>query len=350
MHAPLASLRQLGILGAALVVLGGGLAWAEPPLSPEDLAKLDAALLDRTGPMKLRLEAALILSRVGTPEAVPALLEGLGDPELPVRAASARALGAVGDARAADGLFGRLRDPERFVRDEANDALVRLVQRGYGRAVAAATRHWDPEIRVKVAALGARLGPKLGQSLVAQAIADPDASVRSAGQAALATWPPPQLSRFLLAELDADSPAVRAASAQLLGEHHLTASVPALMKMLVSPRENAQTVAAARYALREMSDQVDAVKLVDQARHGARAERQMALSVLAAIHDRQAFELLVAALDDPDLSLRSAAAMDLAVLGDTRAATKLAVLAGRPENASIARELQNALARLQSAR
>lgn len=343
------SFRNLAVVGA-LLALGSGAALAEAPLSPEDLGKLDAALLDRTTAMKVRLEAALILARVGTPEAVPSLLEALGDPEMPVRAAASRALGEVGDARAADGLFGRFKDPERFVRDEAHDALIKLCQRGYGRAVAGALRHWDPAIRARVEAIGGELGPGLGDGILALGIADKDANVRAAAEAALATWPPPQLQHFLLAQLDAESPPVRAAAAQLLGEHHVSRAVAPLMQMMVSPRESRETVAAARYALRAMSDQVDAKKLVDQARHGTRAERQMALGVLAAIHDGQAFELCIAALDDPDLSLRSAAALDLAVLGDSRAATKLAVLAGRPENASISRELQNALAQLQASR
>ena len=329
------------LLLASLALPGPAL--AEQALSPDELDRVVTALRDRSGPMKVRLQAALILSRSGEPEAVPALVDALDDPDFPVRAAASMALGNVGDARAADALLHRLEDPQTFVRDEATEGVQHLIQRGYGRAVEDAARHADPEARAKAVALGAALGESQGTRLLAKGIADPDLSVRNAAAQALAGWPPPEAQRFLLAQLASSTPHARAAAARLCGEKHVSLAVPALMQMLVSTTESSEDVDAARNALHDLADQLDLPVLQKQAHHGTRLEREQALAVLASIRDAGIYDLLVATLDDPDVELRGAAALDLGVFGDPRAAQKISVLAGRPENESIQRTLEASL-------
>lgn len=344
MRAP-TSTRWLACLAAGL--LFSTAARAASPLTPDEVSALDAALRDRSTPMKVRLEAALIAGKAQNPELVPPLLEALGDPEFPVRAAAAMSLGGMGDARAADGLVGRLDDPERFVRDEATEALGSLVRRGYGRALQEQVRHWDPPTRIKVAELAQALGPGLGDGLMAEALADPDPSVHAAAQQALSGWKPPDVQKFLVGQLSAGAPRVQAAAAVELGERHLSLAIPFLAKMLVSPTERPEALAGARKAMQALSSDVDLAKQIQLARSGTREERSQAMAVLAATGVSDAYTVLEAALDDADLSVRAEAATDLAVLGDHRAAHHLAILVERPENASIQPVLQRALRRLQ---
>lgn len=343
MRAP-SSIRWLAWL---MVLAAAPLAQAAPALTPEEQQSLDAALRDRSTPMKVRLEAALLAGRSAGPELVPALLEALGDPEYPVRGAATLSLGQMGDARAADGLLGRLDDPEAFVRDLAGEALQSLVKRGYGRALEEQVRRWDPAIRVKVVGVGGALGPGLGDGLVAEGLADPDPQVRDATRQALSGWKPNEVQHFLLSALSRPSPRERAAAAAELGERHVSLAVPVLAQMLVSADQPAEAVEAARHALRAMVEQVDVGRQVELARHGARDERSQAMAVLAAVRVADAYVVLESALDDADLSVRADAAMGLAVLGDRRATNRLAVLAGRPENAPIEPVLQSALRKLE---
>ena len=171
--------------------------------------------------------------------------------------------------------------------------------------------------------------------------------MRNAAAQALAGWPPPESQRFLMAQLASANPKVRAAAARLCGDKHVSQAVPTLMQLLVSTSESSEVVDASRNALLDLSDQLDLPHLQEKAHHGGRVDREQALATLAAIRDPQIYELLMATLDDADVELRGAAALDLGVLGDPRAAQKISVLAGRPENEPIQRTLEASLKLLQ---
>jgi HEAT repeat protein len=75
-------------------------------------------------------KAALVV--IGRP-AVPALIQALGDPVIPIRATAAEVLGEIGDRRATKGLREALRDPENPVWHAASDALVLMNRKNVGK-------------------------------------------------------------------------------------------------------------------------------------------------------------------------------------------------------------------------
>jgi HEAT repeat protein len=66
------------------------------------------------------------LGKLGDPQAVPALIQALGDSDSAVRAAAAEALGAIGDPQAVPALIQALGDSDCDVRRAAAEALGKL--------------------------------------------------------------------------------------------------------------------------------------------------------------------------------------------------------------------------------
>jgi hypothetical protein len=100
----------------------------------EDLSRM---LLDDTS-YKVRLQAALLLGKLGDPAAGPALIKALGDDNRTVRAMAAQSLGRLGALDAAPALKGLLqREKDAFVRGQVEKALAALrpgPEGGKGRA------------------------------------------------------------------------------------------------------------------------------------------------------------------------------------------------------------------------
>jgi HEAT repeats len=117
--------RSLGAtaLAAALaaVLLLAGVARAAPQVKVEDLCK---ALIEDPN-YKVRVQAALVLGRLGDKAALPALVKALEDANKTVRAISAQALGQLADHQAADPLRELLkREGDPFVRTQTEKALA----------------------------------------------------------------------------------------------------------------------------------------------------------------------------------------------------------------------------------
>jgi hypothetical protein len=76
---------------------------------------------------KVRVQAALVLGKMGDVAATPCLLKAFGDQNRTVRAMSAQALGQIGDTGAAEALRGLIKkDPDPFVRTQAEKAVALL--------------------------------------------------------------------------------------------------------------------------------------------------------------------------------------------------------------------------------
>ena len=105
-----------------------GIAWAGPAGPParvkvEDLCK---ALLEDSN-YKVRVQAAIVLGRLGDVSAVPSLNKALDDANKTVRGIAALALGQIGDAAAADPLRALLQhEVDPFVKAQADKALATL--------------------------------------------------------------------------------------------------------------------------------------------------------------------------------------------------------------------------------
>jgi len=76
---------------------------------------------------KVRVQAALVLGKLGDAKAVACLTRALADQNKTVRAMSAQALGQIGDASALDSLRTLLKqDPDGFVRTQTEKAIAAL--------------------------------------------------------------------------------------------------------------------------------------------------------------------------------------------------------------------------------
>jgi hypothetical protein len=87
---------------------------------------------------KVRVQAALVLGKLGDKRAVPALIQALKDANESVRGVAATSLGHLGDRSAANALLGATNDSSEFVRNQAKKAL-KAVSSG-GSEVAAPVR------------------------------------------------------------------------------------------------------------------------------------------------------------------------------------------------------------------
>jgi hypothetical protein len=129
--------RRLALALATLLAV----AVAHPPASwaAASKAKVDElckALLEDSN-YKVRVQAAIVLGKLGDVSAVDSLIKALEDPNKTVRGIAAQALGQIGDASAADPLRGLLqRDVDPFVKGQADRALAMLHPSGGTTAMA----------------------------------------------------------------------------------------------------------------------------------------------------------------------------------------------------------------------
>lgn len=119
--------RPIIPVAIALLVLLFGL-----PARADRIDDLSRQLRDRGEDYKVRLSAALNLGKLGNPRAIPALTDGLGDPDKSVRGVSAAALGKLVTAstpadirnRAISALERAARsDSDNFVRSQAKKSF-----------------------------------------------------------------------------------------------------------------------------------------------------------------------------------------------------------------------------------
>ena len=109
------------VLALLLILLGR--AQAGSGVKVEDLCK--AVVEDPN--YKVRVQAALVLGKLGDPTAVPSLIKALADQNSTVRGIAASALGQLGDGSASDPLRDLVkRENEGFVRTQATKALALL--------------------------------------------------------------------------------------------------------------------------------------------------------------------------------------------------------------------------------
>lgn len=117
--------RPLRVL-VAMGGLTGVLAAAQASAAPAHVDEICRTLTEDAN-YKVRVQAALVLGKVGGEGAMPCLVRALGDQNKTVRAMSAQALGRLGDAGAAESLRALARrDPDPFVRNQTEKAIALL--------------------------------------------------------------------------------------------------------------------------------------------------------------------------------------------------------------------------------
>jgi hypothetical protein len=101
-----------------------------------DAAKVEElcrAVVDDSSNYKVRVQAALVLGKLGDARAVQPLIKALGDQNRTVRGIAASALGQIGDSNALDPLRDLLRrETDSFVRGQAEKAVAALAGAGGG--------------------------------------------------------------------------------------------------------------------------------------------------------------------------------------------------------------------------
>jgi HEAT repeat protein len=225
-------------------------------------------------------------------DAIPGLIEALGDTDKSVRKSAAEALGKIGDRDAVPVLMESLRDPDNSVRGYAAEALGKIG--------------------------GKDTVPKLMEILI-----DPDNSVKEKAAEALGEIvDKDEVPRLIEALKDTDI-YVREVAAWCLGKIGDKAAVAGLMEALRDPDNSVKEKAAE--ALGEIVDKDEVPRLIEALKDTDIYVREVAAWCLGKIGDKAAVAGLMEALRDPDNSVCGCAAEALGKIGDTDAVPGLKV-------------------------
>lgn len=217
-------------------------------------AQLTALIRSRTAEPHLRLEAVSAIGGVRGDGVFDALIDLLGDPSPPIRAAAIRSLAQ--------------QDPEAFIA-----VLSGLDQ----------DSHWS--VRAALASALGGLTPEAGLPRLRAMLADPEPKVLPSVLASIAKLAPPDAGSIMIEQLQSPDPVVRASAANALGTLKPPAGTVALAEAY--ERSRADTTYVARAAV---------------------------LGALKAYGSAAATPLLTDALGDKDWALRVRAATLLAEL------------------------------------
>jgi len=268
----------------------------------------------------VRRAAAEALGKLGDPQAVPHLIQALGD--WSVREAAAEALLKIGTP-AVPALSVRAHAGE----DAAHNALQALGHPALDlpQAVAqvAAQGAWGVLIRAlpndKVHEAVAGLGTLAVPALI-QALGDRDEDVRCAAAEALAKIGTPAVPALIQALGDSDN-SVRRAACEALGAIGDPQAVPHLIQALGDSDRNVRR--AACEALGTIGDPQAVPHLIQALGDNYNDVRGAAAGALGAIGDPQAVPHLIQALGDRAWWVRKAAAKALGAIGDPQAVPAL---------------------------
>ena len=275
--------------------------------SPEAVPALIEALQDKDA--EVREDAAEALGKIGSPEAVPALIEALKDKDVWVRKAAARALGEIGSTEAVPALIEALRDEKWFVRETAAEALGEIGSPAIPALIEALR---DEEKRMREAAaeaLGKIGSPEAAPALI-EALRDEEWFVRRAAVEALVKIGSTEAIPALIEALRDEEADVRGAAAKALRKIGSPEAVPALIEALRD--EDADVRKTAARALGEIGSPEAVPALIEALRDEDADVRKTAARALGKIGSPEAIPALIEALRDEDWFVRQAAAEALA--------------------------------------
>jgi HEAT repeat protein len=232
-----------------------------------------------------RALAAKLLGSLGADEAVPVLLDRLGDPNRRVRESVARALGRIGDRRALPQLGELFRTPGLVGTGVAYDSLIAFGQEAEP-VFAGALRSEIESVRISacfgVAALG---DPEAARRGLEPLLADPSAPVRAAAAESLAQVGSGSLPEGLARASRDEEPTVRSAAAAGLGSYDDPRAVEIALNALLDPDRDTAVRAAeslVRLSRRPAAGPVAAAAL--ERAHGEwPAERALAFASLGVV-------------------------------------------------------------------
>jgi len=289
------------------------------------------------------------------------------------RASAAQALAHVEDARASTWILAALNDPDQWVRYFAARSIGR---RPFPESVDALGRlaESDPANQVRIAAIEAlaRIGGARVMAILAGLVESNDIDLARAALAGLGHIGHPDALPPLLATVRSGDPDRRMHAVRALGERGGEDALDSLRWVAASDTDERVVQAAidalARLATAGAIDTLVALTS-DPARRdacvaalarlgkehievigcawdlAAPEARQALVAVLGRMKQPRASELLSAALDDPDDSVRLAAVNALAHLGSRAQERKLVTMARADSDPKVRRAAQKALQR-----
>ena len=260
--------------------------------APQSLAALLEIL--RNGPREARRQAAVSLRFLGDAAAVPVLMDALADPSRSVREQAAVALGHLGDPQAVPTLVNALTDAN--IMAEERRALRECL----------------------LTALG-NLGDRQAVPSLIRALDDYDRNVRRAAILALGQLGGPQAEDALIRIVGRNMYDPRGDSdvRPVIRELESMGSVRAMpILRLVIEQGHERWVPAAACALRQLGDTITAGDMVEWLNSRDSDDRLRAVLSLPALVGQDALPQLRHALADDDATVRAAAARQLGRLGD----------------------------------
>jgi hypothetical protein len=196
-----------------------------------------------------RAAAAATLGDMASPDAIPALMDALGDPERDVRAAATRSLAVLGASVAVEAIVEELAN-DRVQRAVGGWALMQIGAPALTR-LRGLLRHEGANVRSVAAELIGLIGDASDSPELIELLRDPSAEVRAKSAHALGRLGAGQAAAMLRGALGDRIFFVRAAAARALGQLGDRPSVPALVHQAQTDRFEAAQAAAR--ALAELS-------------------------------------------------------------------------------------------------
>jgi HEAT repeat protein len=195
-----------------------------------------------------RASAAATLGDMASPQAIPALIDALDDPERDVRAAATRSLAVLGASVAVEPIVEALANG-RVQRAVGGWALMQIGAPALTR-LRGLLRHDDARVRASAAELIGLVGEASDAAELIGLLRDPSAEVRAKSAHALGRLGAGEAAAMLRGALGDRIFFVRAAAARALGQLDDEPSIPALVHQAQTDRfEAAQAAARALTAL-----------------------------------------------------------------------------------------------------
>jgi len=298
---------------------------------------LTQALTDAAPEVRSAAAEGLGALRVRT--GAPGLIRALGDPTPEVRAASAASLGVLGDSSALGPLAAALDDDTTEVRVAAARGLLALGGPEALPGLLARLRDPAPEMRALVVGLVARAQPGQAESLVAQALDDPQESVRLEALRALLELPRPlrEETRARLTTIEAHARPQEASAAQLALHPHSAPGEPRWVELLEqtdrAPTTGALPLVAALERALPAGEELAVDPLLIWLGRAPQTLRGRIAALVARARPRSATKL-IPLLKDPDAAVRLAAAQGLVTSQEPAAAQALLAALVDPDRAT----------------
>jgi HEAT repeat protein len=256
----------------------------------------------------VRAAAAAAMAHVKSPETVTALMEALADSDAWVRYFATRSLGKLNAAEAA-GVLRRLADRDRFqhVRIAAFEGLLRVDEESAVSVANSFLASTNLDLQQAVASMVGELKHPSALSLLTGALRSPHVTVRIAAAKSLGQTASPGAVDLLKRAVHDAEPSMMKAAIIALGKVQTSEALMALVDLLNDPER--REIAAATLVRR---NNVNVKMMAAALRHPSASVRLGLIGVFERAKWAQSSDLLRQALNDPDQSVRIAAASALA--------------------------------------